>query len=127
MKGLAVALGVKPIDVLLDYAGFRTLDSCVRIRKVYGLHSILIVSQGFHLPRAVHLCRWAGLQVIGIEAPDPSGTSFRTKSMIRELPAATQAWIDAHLFQRKPKFLGQEIDINNRPPEALANPLDTTP
>ena len=127
MKRLAVARGVEPDDVLLDFAGFRTLDSCVRVRKVYGQTAILVVSQRFHLPRAVHLCRWAGLDATGVIAPDPRGTRSRLRSWIRELPAATQALADAHVLDRQPKFLGDPIDIDNPPSDALANPLDTTP
>jgi vancomycin permeability regulator SanA len=123
MKDAAVALGVPDNDVILDYAGFRTLDSCVRLRKVFGQSTALVVSQGFHLPRAIHLCRWAGVDVVGIEAPDVRVRSRRTLSGIREVPASFQAWLDAHVLGRSPKFLGKPIDIDDPPPEALRQPL----
>jgi vancomycin permeability regulator SanA len=123
MKEAAVALGVPDNDVILDYAGFRTLDSCVRLRKVFGQSTALVVSQGFHLPRAIHLCRWAGVDVVGIEAPDVRARSRRTLSGIREVPASFQAWLDAHVLGRSPKFLGQPIDVDNPPPDALRQPL----
>jgi vancomycin permeability regulator SanA len=123
MKDAAVALGVPENDIILDYAGFRTLDSCVRLRKVFGQSSALIVSQGFHLPRAINLCRWAGADVIGVEAPDIRPRSRRTLSAVREVPASFQAWLDAHVLGRSPKFLGDPIDVDNPPPEALRQPL----
>jgi vancomycin permeability regulator SanA len=123
MKNYAETLGVPRADVLLDYAGFRTLDSCVRIRKVFGQKRIYVVSQRFHLPRAIHLCRCAGVDTIGIVAPDPRGRSLRLKSTVREIPAGAIAWTEAHIFGRGPKFLGDPIDIDNPPPEALEQPL----
>lgn len=126
MKAAAVEGGVSTDRVLLDYAGFRTLDSCIRVRKVFGQRSVLVVSQGFHLPRAVHLCRSAGVDAIGVEAADPRGTSWRVQSGIREIPAAAIAWAEARLG-RNAKFLGPAIDIDNPPPEALVQPLSTVP
>ncbi len=123
MKNAAVAAGVPSDDVLLDYAGFRTLDSCVRLRKVFGQTQAIVVSQGFHLARTIHLCRWAGVEVIGLEAIDDRGRSSRMVSTIREVSASLQGWVETHWFGRSAKFLGDPIDIDNPPPEALAQPL----
>lgn len=125
MKNRAMELGVPDRDVILDFAGFRTLDSCVRLRKVFGQSEALIVSQGFHLPRAIHLCRWAGVDVIGVEASDIRPRSQRLKSGVREIPASLQAWFDTHVIGRNAKFLGESINVDNPPPEALRQPLDT--
>lgn len=122
MKQAATALGVPGNDVLLDYAGFRTLDSCVRVRKVFRQSEVIVVSQGFHLPRAIHLCRWAGVDASGVEAPDPRTRGRRTLSGVREIAASLQAWVDAHVLGRDPKFLGNAIDIDHPPPEALSQP-----
>jgi vancomycin permeability regulator SanA len=122
MKDYAEMLGVVRADVILDYAGFRTLDSCVRIRKVFGQTRVYVVSQRFHLPRAVHLCRWAGVDTIGIVARDPRGGSSRLKSTVREVPASAIAWAEAHIFGRGPKYLGDAIDIDNPPTAALEQP-----
>jgi vancomycin permeability regulator SanA len=123
MKTAAVNAGIPRDDVLLDYAGFRTLDSCVRLRKVFGQKQALVVSQGFHLARSIHLCRWAGVEVIGVEAIDDRRRSFRVVSTIREVSASLQGWVETHLFGRSAKFLGDPIDIDNPPPEALEQPL----
>ncbi len=123
MKRLATQLGVAPDDVILDYAGFRTLDSCVRVHKVFGQSRVTVVTQRFHLPRAIHLCRWAGVDAIGVAASDPRGRSSQLKSTIREIPASAQAWFETHIVGRQPKFLGTPIDVDNPPPEALTQPL----
>ncbi len=125
MKNLAMKLGVPDRDVILDYAGFRTLDSCVRLRKVFGQTKAIVVSQGFHLPRAIHLCRWAGVDVVAVEAIDARGRSNRLASGVREVPAALRAWAEIHLLGKSAKFLGPTIDVFNPPPEALKQPLDT--
>ncbi len=127
MKKAAVALGVPSEHVLLDFAGFRTLDSCVRLRKVFGQTEAVIVSQGFHLPRAIHLCRWAGVAATGVEAPDPRTRPRRIFSGTREIAASFQAWLDAHVLDRGPKFLGEPIDIDNPPADALEQPPHATP
>jgi vancomycin permeability regulator SanA len=124
MKRAAMALGAPAHRILLDYAGFRTLDSCVRLRRVFGQTEALVVSQQFHLPRAIHLCRSAGVKAYGVRADDPRGATSRRRSAVREVPATTQAWIDVNVLRRKPKFLGPAIDIDAPPPEALEQPLD---
>jgi vancomycin permeability regulator SanA len=127
MKTAAVNAGIPRDDVLLDYAGFRTLDSCVRLRKVFGQTEAIVVSQGFHLARSIHLCRWAGVEVVGVEAIDDRGRSFRVVSTIREVSASLQGWVETHWFGRSAKFLGHPIDIDNPPPEAFEQPLSASP
>src|SRR4051794_6759002 len=68
MRRELVRLGVADGDVFTDHAGFATLDSVVRARKVFDVRSAIIVTQGFHLPRALWLARHAGLQATGLEA-----------------------------------------------------------
>jgi vancomycin permeability regulator SanA len=127
MKKAAVTLGAPADRVLLDYAGFRTLDSCVRLRKVFGQTRATVVTQNFHLPRAVHLCRAAGIETYGVEATDPPGSAWKIKSWLREVPASAQAWLDVHVFDTQPKFLGPAIDIDHPPPDALEQPLNAKP
>lgn len=80
------------------------------------------MSQGFHLPRAIHLCRWAGITTNGVEAPDPRTKARRTVSGVREIAASFQALVDAHALGRGPKFLGEVIDIDRPPADALSQP-----
>jgi SanA protein len=123
MKKLAVAQGVKSDDVLLDYAGFRTLDSCVRIRKVFGQTTVVLVSQSFHLARARFLCADAGVRTYTTSANDPRPRSFILQSQVRELFAKWQAVLDTKVTNRQPKFLGSRIDIDHPPADALQQPL----
>jgi SanA protein len=68
MRRLAVELGVPDSDLVLDYAGRRTYDSCYRARFVFGVKKAILVSQDFHLPRAVYLCGQLGIDSIGVSA-----------------------------------------------------------
>lgn len=122
MKNLAVNMGVPAGDVLLDYAGFTTMNSCVRLRKVFGQTRAVVVSQRFHLARAIHLCRFAEIDTIGVSAADPRSSGGRWQSSIREVPASTLAWWSVHVFGAKPKFLGPSINIDAPPPEAREQP-----
>jgi SanA protein len=68
MRQYALTLGVPNTAIVLDYAGRRTYDTCYRARTIFGLDSALLVTQGFHLPRALFLCNALGLQASGVEA-----------------------------------------------------------
>ncbi|MGO4956975.1 SanA/YdcF family protein [Luteococcus sp. Sow4_B9] len=66
MKRYLVEAGVPESDVVIDYAGFDTYDSCVRARRVFGVEQLVVVSQGYHLPRAVTTCRLVGVDAVGV-------------------------------------------------------------
>lgn len=68
MRDYAVRLGVPAGAIVLDYAGRRTYDTCYRARVIFGLDSALLVTQQFHLPRALFLCNALGLHASGVEA-----------------------------------------------------------
>jgi SanA protein len=68
MRQYAMSLGVPSSAIVLDYAGRRTYDTCYRARAIFGLDSVLLVTQGFHLPRALFLCNALGVQAVGVEA-----------------------------------------------------------
>ncbi len=68
MRQYALSLGVPSSAIVLDYAGRRTYDTCYRARAIFGLESVLLVTQGFHLPRALFLCNGLGLRAAGVEA-----------------------------------------------------------
>ncbi|MEO3785941.1 ElyC/SanA/YdcF family protein [Actinocorallia sp. B10E7] len=100
--------GVPEDKIVLDYAGFDTWDSCVRAKKIFGANSAIVVSQNFHLARAVALCRRAGLdaQGIGDRSPYLEPTVY---GYAREVPATLKAMTDV-LLDRDPKFLGPRED-----------------
>src|SRR4051794_21314450 len=68
MRRTAVELGVPADDIVLDYAGFRTYDSCYRARAIFGLSDATLVTNEFHLPRALYTCQALGLTVVGVNA-----------------------------------------------------------
>jgi SanA protein len=68
MRQYALRLGVPDEAIVLDYAGRRTYDTCYRAKAIFGLDSALLVTQAFHLPRALFLCNALGLQAKGVQA-----------------------------------------------------------
>lgn len=102
--------GVPQDDIVLDYAGFRTLDSVIRARDVFGQNDLVIVSQEFHVKRAVYIARTLGIDAQGFVAEGVS-VQFNIKTQIREVLARTQAWVDVHILNRQPKFLGEKEEI----------------
>ena len=104
MKTSLAAAGVPADRVVCDYAGFRTLDSVVRAKKVFGLDSFIVVSQADHLRRAVFTARGFGCDAYGYAAPEVN-VRFAVKTRIREQFAKVAAVLDV-VLRRKPKFLG---------------------
>ncbi|WP_211222480.1 SanA/YdcF family protein [Actinokineospora enzanensis] len=98
-----VARGIPASKVVADYAGFDTYDSCVRAREIFGVDSALVVTQDFHVRRAVFLCRNAGIAAVGVVAPVPGGEAG--KYWVREVPAGIKAVFDA-VVRPDPHFLG---------------------
>ncbi len=101
--------GVPENRIFLDYAGFRTLDSVVRAKLVFGLDSFTLISQEFHNERALYLATKNGINAVAYNAKDVSNR-YRIKVKIREYFARTKVFIDI-LFKVKPKFLGPKIEI----------------
>lgn len=95
--------GVDPDDVFADYAGRRTYDTCIRAHDLWGVRSAILVSQRFHLPRAVWTCEKLGIASVGANAslqPYVLGSFYR----LREVAASLQAIIDVHLWH--PRYIG---------------------
>jgi SanA protein len=112
-KAMQLALikrGIPNEDIVLDYAGFRTLDSVIRARDVFGQNDIIIISQEFHVKRAVYIARTLGIDAEGFVA-EPVNMTFNTRTQVREIMARTQAWMDVHILNRQPKFLGEKEEI----------------
>jgi len=64
MKKLAVKLGVPEADIALDDLGLRTYDSCIRAKQVFAVTNAIVVTQDFHLPRSLYLCRAMGIDAL---------------------------------------------------------------
>ena len=101
--------GIPEDKIVLDYAGFRTLDSVIRAKKVFGQDTLTIISQGFHNERAVYIAKKFGINAIAFNARDVD-SSHGLKTSIREYLARSKAYLDV-LFNAQPKFLGDKITI----------------
>ena len=108
-KNDLIALGVPESKIYLDYAGFRTLDSMVRAKEIFGLEKFTVISQKFHNQRAVFLANKFDMQAIGYNAKNVS-KRYGFKTNLREKLARVKAFIDV-LFNVQPKFLGDKIEI----------------
>lgn len=109
MGQLALELGVPAEDIVYDYAGRRTYDSCYRARHIFGLTDAVVVTQGFHLPRALYLCRHFGIDAVGADAS--RGVYDASPYVrVREMAARLAAWVDVHIRRPTP-VLGEPITI----------------
>lgn len=108
-KNELIKNGIPEHSIFLDYAGFRTLDSVIRSKEVFGQLSITIISQKFHNERAIYLAEKNGISAIGYNARDLSG-KYGFKTRFREYFARTKAFLDV-MFGVEPKFLGAKIEI----------------
>lgn len=106
MRDTAIAAGVPAGDVVCDYAGFRTYDSLYRAREIFGVHQAVLVTQRYHLPRALYLARRLGLTVVGLDAARHSYGSAQRWWDLSEVAAVETAWLDVNVRHRRPKFLG---------------------
>ncbi len=103
MASFARDLGVPQSDLILDYAGQSTYDSCYRAKAIFKLDQAILVTQSFHLPRALLICNRLGIESIGVSADQRqySLTSF-LYWQLRELPASLAAILDVWIFKPIP-------------------------
>ena len=103
MRAYALSLGVPENAIVLDYAGRRTYDTCYRAKAIFGLTEAILVTQSFHLPRALYTCNHLGLDAVGFEA---NRQPYRKLSMlywnVRELLATSAALWDLHVVHPVP-------------------------
>ncbi len=107
MKRVAIKLGVPAADITCDYAGFRTYDSLYRARDIFAVKQAVLVTQRYHLPRAMFLAEKIGLEVVGVDAGIQSYGAIQSWYDLREIAAAEAAWFDV-MNGRKPKYLGKK-------------------
>lgn len=103
-------IGVPDSVITLDFAGFRTLDSVVRCKKVFGQTNFVIISQQFHVERALFIAKKNEIDALGFAAQSPPD-DYALKTQIREYLAKTLAIIDLYVLHTSPKFLGDPIRI----------------
>jgi len=111
MREYALSLGVPAEAIVLDYAGRRTYDTCYRAKAIFELQDAILVTQGFHLPRALYTCNALGLKAVGVASDQPG---YRLSSQVywhlRELPATLTAFLEVHLLRPEP-VLGEPEPI----------------
>jgi SanA protein len=110
MKRILLAKGVPPQDIFEDHAGFDTWDSAQRARRIFDVTSAIVVTQKFHMARALYDARRAGLKVTGYAADRRDYGRVLRRLQVREAAARVKTLGDA-LTGADPHFLGPEIPI----------------
>jgi len=98
-----------PKKINLDYAGFRTLDSVVHCKEIFGQPSITVISQPFHNERAIFIAGYKNIQAIGYNARDVNA-HYGFKTRLREKFARVKMILDL-VFGKSPKYLGEKVEI----------------
>mgnify|MGYP000315471251 FL=1 len=116
MRRYAMSLGVPAEDITLDYAGFSTYETCYRARDIFGVRKVVIVTQSYHLPRAVYTARQLGIDAVGLGMPDWTSAQVRRTIhytagemvfyTLREALAILKALWDVHVAHPLPTYLG---------------------
>jgi vancomycin permeability regulator SanA len=109
MRDLAIKLGAKRNDVIADYAGYSTYDSCYRARYIFQVRDAILVSQGYHLPRAVMTCNGIGINSVGVAALR-TGRDSAINYIVREWLSTDKAMVQL-LVKPSPTLLGKPEPI----------------
>ncbi|MDR1805828.1 MAG: YdcF family protein [Clostridium sp.] len=109
MKRYCVEQGIDPDDIFLDHAGFSTYESMYRAREVFGAKRVLIITQRFHLSRAIYIARSLGLDADGV-ASDPRDYGYFIYNNGRELLARAKD-VAYCIIKPEPTYLGEEISL----------------
>jgi SanA protein len=109
MKLALMEEGVPENRIILDYAGFRTLDAVVRSQEIFSQDSITIISQEFHNERALYIAHSKGIHAVAYNAKDINYDDKKTE--FREFLARVKVFLDLYVINKQPKFLGEKIDI----------------
>lgn len=110
MKNYAKERGVPSSDIFMDHAGFSTYESMYRAKEIYQAKKVVIVTQEYHLPRALYIANKLGLEAYGVEAASIT-YSGQTKRDIREILARDKDFIMT-IIKPEPSLLGNEIPIS---------------
>lgn len=110
MRRSLIEAGIPDTAITLDFAGFRTYDSVIRAKEVFGQDQVIIISQRFHLERAVFIALHSGITAVGFEAREVPG-AYAPKTYLREYLAKFLAVLDVYILPTQPKFLGEKVPI----------------
>ena len=109
MKRFALEKGVSSDDIFMDHAGFSTYESMYRAKEIFGADKIIVVTQGYHLPRALYIAKSLGIEAYGVSA-DIRTYRGQTVRDIRELLARSKDFAYT-LFKPEPTYLGEPISL----------------
>lgn len=110
MREALLKLGVPEKAMTLDYSSLRTLDSVVRAKTVFGLTRLTVITEDFHVYRALFLCQAEGIEAVAFPCTTvPSRASSLT--LVREWLARVKAWLDVYVLHTEPKFYGPRVEI----------------
>jgi SanA protein len=112
MKNYCKDHAVDTNHIFVDYAGFDTYSTLVRAQKVFQVNNAVLVSQRYHLNRALYIAKQLGMHAVGFEA-DKQTYAWHIKNVIREVLATSKAGLEVAV-DREPKYLGPEIDIQGK-------------
>ena len=109
MKNYAIEKGVPSEDIFMDHAGFSSYESIYRAKEIFGVKKMIIVTQKYHLYRAIYIANKLGIEAYGVGA-DPRKYVGETYRNLREILARNKDFIKC-IFKPKPTFLGNTISI----------------
>ena len=109
MKDFAISGGVPSSDVFMDHAGFSTYESLYRLKEVFCADSVVIVSQGYHLYRAIYIAQSLGIEAYGVSA-DLRPYRGQLMREVREIAARVKDFAQC-IFKPEPTYLGKEIPV----------------
>ncbi len=114
MRQYALELGVPDAALVLDYAGFRTYDSCYRARDIFKVDQAILVTQAFHLDRALLTCNGLGIESVGVASDGVRAEGYARSALLisqtREFPSTVFALVDL-ISNRQPMYLGDPLPI----------------
>ncbi|MGI6685913.1 MAG: SanA/YdcF family protein [Bacillota bacterium] len=111
MKSFLMEKGVPPEDIFMDHAGFSTYESLYRARDIFQVKKVIIVSQKYHLMRAIFIARELGLDVYGVPADKHIYYGVMLKNELREIAARNKDFLTAKIIKPLPKYLGEVIPV----------------
>ncbi|CEO39311.1 SanA protein [Photobacterium kishitanii] len=111
MKRDLLKAGVAKDEIVLDYAGFRTLDSIVRAKEVFDTNHFVIITQQFHCERALFIADHYNINATCLAVKEPRRGIASFKIRVREVFARVKAMIDLFILHVQPKFLGPKVPI----------------
>lgn len=107
MREALLLFGIPYRDIILDYAGFRTLDSMIRCKEIFGQDKVIVITQRFHTFRAIFIGDYYGMEATAIAARNlPLRRSYKME--LRETLARSKAILDLYILRESPKFLGKK-------------------